>query len=127
MYWKKCYDIKKYEEMINLGEFGYCKYMARFFGFYNEDKNWYNYNTFDEDYSLNSYLESMTGKLMLQKPDRKELIEKINLRGDGHLRKNREMLNKELSERNMPFMITEKDIRVNGKRYKYTWVIEKIS
>ncbi len=31
---KKEYDILLYNQMIKLGEFGYCKYLAKLFGFY---------------------------------------------------------------------------------------------
>ena len=68
---------------------------------------------------------------MLQVKDRKELIEKINVRQDGKkLLKKINNLNGALEERNLQFRIVEfsTSMMVNGKqkRYPNAWRVEKL-
>lgn len=131
MYFKKKIDIAEYQMMrIKWGEFGYCKQLAHLFGFYNKEHNSFNYRTINEDNTLVTYLNKMVGEVMLQCKDRSELIEKINLRGDGKLRCSREALNIELETRELNYVIREfKTSRViDGKKknFKSAWVVEKI-
>ena len=131
MYFKRKFDIVEYDIMKLWGKFRYCKYLANKFGFYDDETDRFCYRTIDEDNSLETYLESMVGNVMLKRADRKELIEKINLRGNGKLRKNYEALNIELATRNLDFRITSfetsKIIDGKKKKYKSAWRIECIS
>lgn len=131
MYFKRKFDIVEYEFMKLCGKFGYCKYLANKFGFYDECNDRYTYRTIEEDHSLETYLESIKGNVMLNRSDRKELIEKINLRGNGRLRRNYEALNIELATRNSNFRITEFETSriINGKKKKFksAWKIDCIS
>jgi len=131
MYFKRKFDIAEYEFMKTWGKFGYCKYLANKFGFYDEDSDSFSYRTINEDHSLMTYLDTMIGKVMLMRRDRIELIEKINLRGDGRLRKNCEALNIELATREMNYKIiefeTSRMIDGKKKKYKSAWRVEYVS
>lgn len=121
MYRKKQVDIKTYHEMKTLGDFGYCKYIAKLFGFYNEKTDRYLYNVAQENFALESYLENMVGEVMLNRADRKELIDKLNVRSDGHLLKGIDVLNDALEERGIQYRIEEfKTSRlIDGKKKNY--------
>lgn len=43
--------------MEEYGKFGYCKFLARIFGYFNEETGAYNYRMIKEEYELNEYLE----------------------------------------------------------------------
>ena len=128
MYFKRRFDISEFGFMKTWGKFGYCKYLANKFGFYDEDSDSFLYRTINEDHSLVTYLESIIGKVMLMRRDRKELIEKINLRGDGRLRKNCEALNIELATRELNYQIIEFETSrmIDGKKknFKSAWRVE---
>ena len=132
MYFKKKLDIVDYQTMRLLwGEFGYCKSLANKFGFYDKDLGEFNYRTIKEDNSLQNYLDSMIGKVMLQVADRKELIEKINIRRDGKLIKKLESINPALIELGYSYQIkefsTSKIIDSKRKRYNHAWKVETIN
>lgn len=131
MYYKRKFDYADYWEMLQLKKYGYCKYLALKFGFYDEGRRKYTYSVWSHDNSLKAYLGEMVGKVMLQISDRKELIEKINLRGDGHLRKNLEALNIELETKGLDYRIIEfRTTRIiNGKKrdFKKAWKVNKIN
>jgi len=126
MYYKKRCDIAMYQQMISLGKYGYCRFLARKFGFYNAYTMEYSYRVRNENHELISYLESMVGKPMLQKKDRKELIEKMDVRSNGKVLKSLGTLNHVLHERNLPFCIEQYGEKktVNGKRKRYTAIWE---
>ena len=131
MYFKKKLDIVSYNMMRKLGEFGYCKFLAQMFGFYDNENDEYTYRTIIEDQSLLDYLDSMVDKVMLNVKDRKELIEKINIRQDGKLVKKAEGINPILSkELGYPYQIrsfsTSRIVNGKKKNYKNAWVIERI-
>lgn len=121
MYYKKKYDISTYEQMLRLGKYGYCKYLARKFGKYSADEGYYDYKVIGKDLGLEKWLASQIGKEMLRRPDRKELIEKMNVKRDGHLKHSREILNSALKEDNLPFRIEEFETtkESNGKKKKF--------
>lgn len=123
--------IKKY------GKFGYCKYLAMAFGFYDQAREQYDYRLINEDYDLESYLESMVkeNKVLLQVRDRGELIKKINARQDGKQLKKLKTLNDILEEREIDYRIkefptTRYSIADNGKKikkvYKSAWRIIRV-
>jgi hypothetical protein len=131
MYFKKKIDIVDYQTMKQWGEFGYCKFLAFKFGFYDEASDRFTYRTIKEDNSLEDYLENMVDKVILQSKDRKELIEKINIRHNGKLIKKLDSINPTLSgELGYQYRIREFSTSriVDGikKNFKNAWVIERI-
>ncbi|OLO40302.1 DNA helicase [Alkalihalophilus pseudofirmus] len=133
MYFKCITDMVEMDVMKNYGDFGYCKYLAQMFGFYDDFDNSYNYRTIEEDNKsaqLESYLDSIVGKVTLQAIDRKELIEKINVKQNGKLLKSLNSLNSALQEQNFNYYIKQFETtkRVNGtkKKYKSAWKVMKL-
>lgn len=135
MYFKKKEDIADYSIMLQkFGKFGYCKYLALMFGFYDSDTGRCTYRMINEEYDLESYLEKMVNDdvVMLQLRDRSELINKINAKQDGKLLKSANTLNSVLEEREINYRIktfatTRYPIDDNGikkkKKYKNAWKI----
>jgi hypothetical protein len=118
MYFKKKEDIADYSVMLkNFDKFGYCKYLALMFGFYDESTGRYTYRMINEDYELDSYLDKMVKDkvVLLQLKDRSELIKKINAKQDGKLLKKADTLNKILEEREIDYRIKE----FSTTRYSY--------
>lgn len=133
MYFKCNCDICDIEIMKTWGEFGYCKYLANKFGFRDEETGRFTYRLIEEETAnskLEKYLNSMVGKVMLQVTDRKELIEKLNVRSDGHLLKRINNLNGALEEIGLAFRIiefeTSRMINDKKKKYKSAWRVEKL-
>lgn len=130
MYFKRKFDIFEYNEMKRLGKFGYCKYLAIKFGFYDSELDEFLYRTIKEDNGLEAYLNSIVDRELLNVPDRRELTEKINIRRDGKLIKKLESINPTLLELGFKFQIKEMCINkiIDGKRKKYrsVWIVEKI-
>lgn len=127
MYLKKKLDIADYVTMKNWGEFGYCKRLAYVFGFYDSDRNIFKYRTINENYSLDLYLQKHLNDVFLQRSDRKELIEKVDVRSNGRQLKSISALNSALEERSIEYRIFEfqTSISINGKqkRYPSAWKI----
>lgn len=135
MYFKRKEDIAEYSLMLEkYGKFGYCKYLAIKFGFYNKETGNYMYSTLMEDHELEDYLEKMVtdDTVMLQLRDRSELIKKINAKQDGKLLKKAATLNQVLEERELDYRIKEFETNrwytnINGqkkkKKYKNAWKV----
>lgn len=127
MYLRCQKDLQVIDEMLNIGKFGFCKFLARFFGKYNEETDCYDYLVTKGDYKLNRYLEDHMDIIMYTVADRKELIETLNVRKDGKLLKSIESLNGALKEENIPYKIkqfkTAKIINGKKKYYKSSWKI----
>lgn len=92
-------------------------------------KNKYNYNDIKLIDFLNYYVENEI--VMLTKEDRKELIEKINVKSNGKLLKSIDSLNSALKERKINFMIVilgRITKTIDGKRYNYKtpWKVIKL-
>lgn len=133
MYFKKKEDIADYSIMLKkFDTFGYCKYLALMFGFYDEGTGRFTYRMINEDYELESYLKKMVTAetVLLQLKDRSELIKKINAKQDGRLLKKADTLNKILEEREIDYRIKEFEttrnyVDENGekkkKKYKSAW------
>lgn len=141
MYWKKKVDIATFTLMMEkYGQFGFCKYLARIFGFYNEETGHYNYRTIIEDDSLEYYLQKIEGQVMLQKPDRKELINKVDARSGGKRLNKIDSLNEALEKRKLNYQIvqfatsrninqvdtTTGEIKKVKKTYKQAWRVMKM-
>ena len=122
MYYKRQKDIEILNYMINLGEYGFCKYMADKFGVAT-------YEVIQRpDTSLVAYLEKIADNpeyVMLQSKDRQELIEKIDARSDGKLIKSLKVLNAVLEDFELPYQIEQFRIvkTEDGRRkdYKNAW------
>lgn len=135
MYFKKKEDIADYSFMLkNFEKFGYCKYLATTFGFYDEDTGRCTYRMINEDYDLKTYMEQMVkdNVILLQLRDRNDLIKKINAKQDGKLLKSANTLNSVLEEREVDYRIkvfetSRSFIDENGNRkkknYKNAWKI----
>lgn len=121
MYHKKELDIGEIHCMKAFGTFGYCKYLARKFDRYDPDTEFYDYTVISGNYGLENYLATHTGQVMLQRKDRKELINIMDVRRDGHLKTSRDILNAALKEDNLPYRIEEFATSrvVDGKKRKY--------
>ena len=76
------------------------------------------YEQVSKDYKLNYYLSRNVGRKYF-KDDRNELIEKINLRQDGHIKSSFKLLNQCLMESDVDFIL--KSGTDNRKVY---WTIE---
>ncbi len=129
MYLKKVKDVELYGVMKRLGEYGFSKYIARRFGFYDESADEYSYSVERDDFGLQSYLERMNGVVMLSRGDRKEFIDKLDVRQDGHRLKGIDSINAALKERHLPYQIkefsTSRIIDGKKKNFKSAWRIEK--
>lgn len=103
MYFKCKEDIDLIDNMLSLSSRGFSDYLN------------YKVFKFEDPYSdkdlesaknlLEEFLESMTGKIMYNVMDRKELIEKINVRSNGKLLKSMNTLNEALERRKLPYII----------------------
>ncbi|OMD78252.1 DEAD/DEAH box helicase [Paenibacillus odorifer] len=84
-----------------------------------------------EQQELSDYLDSVVGEVILVKSERRELIDKINVRVDGHQLKSANSLNAALSERGFNYYIKEFETRRNidgkNKKYKYAWKVMRLS
>lgn len=138
MYFKKREDIADYSLMLKrYGKFGYCKYLAMTFGFYDKDTGKYTYRLINEDFDLETYLEKMVCDdiVLLQLRDRSELIKKINAKQDGKLLRSRNTLNEVLKERELDYRIkeftttryiTDNNGKKKKKIYKNAWKITRV-
>ncbi len=127
MYHKKELDIEEICHMKGFGDYGYCKYLARKFNRYDPDTEFYDYAVISGNYGLENYLATHVGQEMLQRKDRKELINIMNVRRDGHLKTSMEVLNATLKEDGLPYRIeefaTSKVVDGKRKRYNHAWRI----
>lgn len=130
MYLKKSKDIELYRKMKNLGEYGFSKYVASVFGFDDEGIGKRDFHIANDNFSLTNYLDSMVGSVMLCRTDRKELIDKLDVRQNGHILKGIDSINAALNERRMPYRVVEFSTSrmVDGKKknFKSAWKIEKL-
>lgn len=129
MFLKKVKDVELYGKMKDLGEYGFSRYVARQFGFFDAETGEYGYHVARDDYGINSYLERMVGVIMLARSDRKELIDRLDVRQDGHQLKGIDSINAALRERGLPYQVKEFSTSriVDGKKknFKSAWRIEK--
>lgn len=57
--------------------------------------------------------------------EKKEFINKMNVKHEGHLLKSRNSLNSVLAEKRYGYIINEKDCKYQGKRHRHSWIIDK--
>jgi hypothetical protein len=85
-----------------------------------------------ENSELENYLDSMVGQVMLQVKDRKEIIEKVNVRdgNNNRLLKSIGTLNAKLKEVGLNFIIDEYETSrmINGKKMKFksAWRVKRL-
>lgn len=129
MYQKRKDDIEQISKILNMDEFGYSKYLStEVFGNKKERKkiDWMN-----ENKTLTEWLDAHCNKPMLTVKDRQPLIEKLNIRQDGHIVKDINVINTSLTcHLHLPYQIQSysEKITENGqqKRYKSIWKIYKL-
>jgi hypothetical protein len=129
MYQKRKDDIKQISEMLDMDKFGYSEYLStEVFGNKKERKqiDWMN-----ENKTLTEWLDAHCNKPMFAVKDRQPLIEKLNIRQDGHLVKDINNINTNLRcHLHLPYQIISypKKITKNGKQkqYKSIWEISKL-
>jgi hypothetical protein len=127
---KKERDIKMLREKY--GEFGYCKYIAKKFGFYDETQDRYNYTIMPDNIGLESYLRQNVGKPMLTKNDRRPLINLVNLRRNGKLITGLSTLDAFIRDSlGLPYTIREFETSRRSpvgekKNYKHAWTIYRL-
>lgn len=135
MFFKKKEDMAIYSLMMKQ-KFGYCTYVAKLLGFYDEVSERYTYNMMNEEYELESYLRKMAEEkiVLYQVKDRKDLIKQINAKQNGKLLKKASTLNQILEEREIDYrikeystsqMITNPDGTKKKKKYNSAWKIVK--
>ena len=119
------YDIETYQKMIELGKYGFVEYMSNLLG-----KKYDIIEDVQESHDLTQYLESIAGIPMLTPADRKELIEKLNIRQDGKLCRQYDTLSSWLRGSAFPYRLEtcRKTKMIDGKKrnFKNTWVIVKV-
>jgi len=129
MYLKKTKDVALYGQMKSLGDYGFSKYIAQKFGFFDNETGEYVYQVAHDDFGLKSYLERMVGIVMPGRADRREFIDKLDVRQDGHQLKGIDSINAALRERHLPYQVKEFSTSrmVDGKKknYKAAWRIDK--
>ena len=103
--------------------------MARRLGKYDPDFEYYDYAVMKGDGSLEEYLDSQVGKVMLTRKDREELIRKLNVKRNRKLKRSLDILNAALKEDKLLYRIVEFETsrKKNGKKqnYKNAWRIER--
>ncbi|WP_404443500.1 hypothetical protein LG307_14890 [Sutcliffiella horikoshii] len=131
IYFKCLTDMNDIQYMKQYGEYGYCKFLARKFGFYDGFEE-YTYTVVEEKNQqelLESYLESIVGK-RLYSAEQKELIEKIQLRdGRGRIQKGINLLNAYFVENKMEYLIVSKRTSKakDKKRITYWEVLSNVA
>jgi hypothetical protein len=120
MYYKRVIDSMIFDKMIEMGNYGYCKYLASEFGHYESTKG-YTYRLIEEEQRndmIEKYLAGVVGK-KLYKDYQKTLIEIVSLKDSrGRLQKSIELLNAYFAENKMPYMLVSKQTSetVDGKK-----------
>lgn len=129
MYTKNILDIYDFEEMIGMGKYGYCEFLKKIlkiknYGIMEENENNEELINFLDGYVTNNII-------MLNAKERKELIEKIDVKSNGKLLKSIDSLNSALKERKINFMIVAlnkitKTIDGKKKQFKTPWKVIKL-
>ncbi|GEL75784.1 DEAD/DEAH box helicase family protein [Tenuibacillus multivorans] len=134
IYFKTKVDISEIKEMRKK-DYGYCRYIAKLFGFYIPEINYYDYKVVEEEkekVTLEDYLDSLIGKKLL-KNDRNELIDKIGLKdARGRKQKGINLLNVYLMNNHIPYIIQKpprksyRDSNGMVKKEETYWTVGKI-
>ncbi|WP_226035643.1 DEAD/DEAH box helicase [Aquibacillus saliphilus] len=126
IYFKNKVDIVEINKMLNLGKFGFCKYIADVFGFYDSQKGWYDYKMVEKEENkskLERYLDSLIGRQLI-KEEQERLVREINLKDSrGRLQKGLKTINGYFNDNQFKYMLISKKTskRVNGEPQSYTY------
>ena len=125
---KRYDDIGELDEILELGTYGYCQFLAERLGRYDPTANRYYYDFMKERYDVMAYMQEHVGEEMLTVADRETLIKVINLKSvHNNLLHKAEGLNWYLEKENIPYRIISKgkSKTVNGvtQRWKAVWKI----
>ena len=119
-------DIKTYREMLNMGDYGYIKYIARLLGKDEyailEDER--------EQKSLTEYLEKLVGVPLLTQAEKEPLIQILNVRQNRHLCKSFNTLAGWFEDSKLPYRLHKYSTSrmVDGKKKNYTaWELVKLN
>ncbi|KOO46411.1 hypothetical protein [Priestia koreensis] len=135
MYYKCKLDVFEIEIMKTHKYFHYANYLAYILGFYDKEFDDFSYNFIEDtndQIELESYLDSMVGRVMLSRKDRTELIEKINVRdgNNNRLLRNINILNGKLQETKMNYIIeqfeTSRIIHDKKRNFKQAWKVRRL-
>lgn len=125
------YALDLFPEMLK-EPFGYDKYLARWFGFYDDTAGLYSYQTIStQKQTLMDYLAAIVGMDMFTVKDRKHLIEAVAIKDSkGKLQRNILTLNTYFQEENLPYTIVSrrKTKVINGVKKNFTsvWTVVKL-
>lgn len=123
MYCKIVCDLSEIDTMLQYGKYGYNKYM-------NEEifKRSKRYTLLEEDFKMSKlelYLDSVVDKKLF-KEEQQELIEMFNIRDNrNRLQKSPKLFNVYLEDNKFPYLIINKQIRIENKR-KTVWIVSKL-
>lgn len=133
IYIKYLSDVSTYQSMVN-EEYGYNKFLARIFGFY-DPYDGYQYALLDEKYekeTLEQYLESIVGD-KLYKDEQRELKEMFDKNGLKARTLGINTINGYLKDINSPYIIetgkrkSYRDENGKIKKEKSHWIVGKIT
>lgn len=141
-YYKALYDYELYTTMMEeYGEFGYCKYLAKYFGKYGYNKERKDYDYYYRIYNdsierldeklccMCGYNESYTPIIMYTNQDRENLIKAVNCRNSkGKLIKNLKAINDRLKELQLSYEIEKTCVYDDdGNRCRSAWIVKDTS
>ena len=126
--------IKEYEQIISVKPYGMKKYISDAFGLVPRE-DW----DISDNKDLKKYLELLyeKGEVMLSRTDREPFLERLNIRRNGRVVKNKDALNSlfkneyHIKEYEIKEFITNRKVTdQNGnekiKKFKYAWKIVKL-
>lgn len=119
-------SAETYHEMLQLGEYGYIKFIARLL----HRDDYKVLETEDKMRNLAEYLDSIVGKPILTAHDREPLIERLNIRHDGRLCKRYDVLATWLEGSRLPYRLHEYSTSrvVDGRKKNFrAWEVVKLA
>ena len=112
-------------------KFGYDKYLARHFGFYDDENKRYTYQILStKQEKLSEYLDSLVGAPLLTKEAKKPFIENLNIRRNGKLCKSFSGIAGWIEGSGMPYRLLEHETSriIDGKKKNFrAWEIVKLT
>ena len=112
-------------------KFGYDKYLARHFGFYDDENKRYTYQILStKQEKLSEYLDSLVDAPLLTKEAKKPFIENLNIRRNGKLCKSFSGIAGWIEGSGMPYRLLEHETSriIDGKKKNFrAWEIVKLT
>ena len=128
---KKLNELMYYKSLINLANVqlmirdGYMSYISSLLG-----KKYTIMEEMAEKDSLECYLDSIVGEVMLTLKDRKELIDRLDVKSNGSQLKSINSLNAAIKENQLGYLIdafeTSRTIDGKRKKYKSAWRVLRL-